>query len=66
VIAPHAVIQVVVGVKLTRPGRHRFDEITVSYHDSRGGYRTSYPYSGRLCAPWLRYVNRCPGLLTLS
>jgi hypothetical protein len=65
-IAPHAMVQVVVGVKATRPGRHRFDGITVSYHDGRGSYRTSYPYSARLCAPWLRYVNRCPGLLTVS
>lgn len=66
VIAPHALIQVVVGIKVTKPGRYRFDAITVSYHDSQGSYQTSYPYSGRLCAPWLRYVNRCPGLLTLS
>jgi hypothetical protein len=63
-IAPHAQIQIVLGVKVVTPGRHIFNAVALRYHDGHGSYRDSYPYSARLCSPPKKYLKSCPGLLT--
>ncbi|HUK95083.1 MAG TPA: hypothetical protein VLU96_08530 [Gaiellaceae bacterium] len=62
-IAPHAQVQIILGMKLTTPGRYRFEAVRLDYHRGGSSFHDSYPASGRLCSPVKRYKNRCPGLL---
>jgi hypothetical protein len=62
-IAPHAELQIVLGMKLATPGSYTFQAIALRYHDDHGSYRDSYPASGRLCSPVKKYLENCKGLL---
>ena len=61
-VAPHTQIAIVLGVKATRPGRHTWSAIEVSYHDGRQAYLGQYGLSGQICAPVAKYAkkNGCP------
>lgn len=39
-VAPHAEVELVFGVKATKPGRHSFAALDILYHDSSGSYRS--------------------------
>jgi hypothetical protein len=62
-VAPGAEVQVVLGVKVTTPGRHRFEALSLTYHGGGTTFQDVYESSGQLCAPAREYVDRCPGLL---
>jgi hypothetical protein len=62
-VAPGAEVQVVLGVKVMTPGRHRFEALALTYHGGGTTFRDVYESSGQLCAPAREYVDRCPGLL---
>jgi hypothetical protein len=46
-----------------RPGRYTFRAIALRYHAGTHFYESSFPVSGRLCAPFGRYRSHCPSLL---
>jgi hypothetical protein len=62
-VAPHAQVQVVLGMEVVKRGRHRFEAVALNYHGDGTAYRRSYSLSGRLCSPVAAYVDKCPGLL---
>ena len=62
-VVPGAGVVVVLGVKVTKPGRHRFEALALDYHVGRDAFRDIYASSGRLCAPKQRYVRSCHALL---
>jgi hypothetical protein len=63
VVAPGAEVLVVMGVEVTKPGRHRFHALALDYHVGRTAFRDTYASSGQLCAPKQSYVNKCDALL---
>ena len=62
-VAPGAEVVVVLGIAVTRPGRHRFEALALDYHVGHSPFRDIYPSSGQLCAPRQRYVDKCHALL---
>jgi hypothetical protein len=58
VIAPHAQVELVFGVKATKPGRHSFTALDIVYHDSAGSYTSQAALGVSICAPIT--VKNCP------
>lgn len=58
VVPPHAQVELVFGVKATRPGRRSFTALAIVYHDSAGSYRSQVPLGVSICAPIT--VKNCP------
>jgi hypothetical protein len=62
-ITPHAQVQIVLGVKVVKSGRYRFEAVALRYHVGGTSFHDAYPTSGRFCSPMKKYLNHCPGLL---
>ena len=62
-VAPGVDVSVVLGVKVTKPGRHRFEALALDYHVGGTAFRDTYSSSGQLCSPAERYIDTCNGLL---
>lgn len=62
-LVPGNEVVVVLGVKVTKPGRHRFWALALDYHVGRDAFRDIFASSGQLCAPEQRYVDSCHALL---
>jgi hypothetical protein len=62
-VVPGAGVVVVLGIKVTKPGRHRFEALALDYHVGGKAFRDIYSSSGQLCAPKQRYIDNCHALL---
>jgi hypothetical protein len=61
-VAPGAEVQVVIGIKVTKPGRHRFEALALDYQVGGTAFRDIYASSGQLCSPRQRFMDNCPAL----
>jgi hypothetical protein len=62
-VSPGAQVVVVLGIEVTKRGRHRFQALALDYRVGEAAYRDIYESSGQLCSPTARYLNKCPALL---
>ena len=58
IVGPHAEVQLVIGVRATKPGRHGFTSLDVLYHVGAASYVEPVPLGLALCAPFT--VKNCP------
>ena len=64
VVAPHAQVELVIGIRATKRGRHSFTALKILYHDSAGHYERQVPLAVSICAPIT--VKNCPDPLEPS
>jgi hypothetical protein len=58
-VPPHSRVQVVIGLKVVKQGRYRFQAVRLLYHGKHVEYSRSYPVWAQLCAPYDRYYRTC-------
>jgi hypothetical protein len=61
-VAPGVEVVVVLGVTVTKPGRHRFEALALDYRVGRSAFRDIYSSSGQLCSPTQGYIHNCNAL----
>ncbi len=50
-VRPHSQVELVIGVKATKRGRHGFTALDILYHSGTASYRTAVPLGAAICAP---------------